>query len=330
MHTQAPEKIIPMEDLPLPELSHGNRMNEMLNRPATPPPFPTELPDRPVKPSWPRWRVATTFLAMLLALSVITNAILGSFWDKEKDSTIRLTASQDSLASQLSMIEASTVPQHRTRSVTATVNHTRTETITRTANYVSIFTPVEPPPPEPTCDTMDPLVLGREWCVLVNECNKTTHNTQEHDCQDGRFCEIYSLCAEQWRARRALTMKPQMLGCCGHCGCFDGRHNGVTWLTDYDDQDLDGRSVNESITDFGQQHVVNKFYSLPSSVTEDLHIDARPPPPRVFVPIMPPASDAARIRSLFPSWPRRNNGMTCGLRSLKSIIKAKLGGIWQG
>ena len=83
-HSKFEEKF---DDIPLQELhhlpvqptgmtyhstdsNHADRMNELLNRPAVPPPFPTRLPPRPPKQSPNKWMLLSILLLITLIATV--------------------------------------------------------------------------------------------------------------------------------------------------------------------------------------------------------------------------------------------------------------------
>lgn len=199
---------IEMDDLPLPELSqcHQNRMEELINRPAHPPPFSQDLPPRPPSPGYRRW-ILPGILLLLLVFSLGGNGTLTLFLAKEKSISSELQAR---LANGTG--PTMTVPTMSSNS-TATMTTNGTVTIT----------------PRPTCDPLQKLRLATNFCAMVNDCNSTIGDKPMLDCMNGNFCAMNPQCNLTGNSQGSPDLNPQMAGCCGWCGCYEN-HQGVIWL----------------------------------------------------------------------------------------------------
>jgi hypothetical protein len=181
---------------------HTERVQEMIDRQATPPPFPDHLPQRPPNRDFQRW-ILPGILLMLLLASMGANAGLGVFLGKEKSAVADLQL-------QLANNVAPTITSHAETTATVTMN--RTSTVT----------------PHPTCNPMQNLRLATFHCAMVNDCNNTINDILLFDCMNGKFCDMNPQCKLNSNSlQNGLT--PQMAGCCGWCGCYD-THPGVIWL----------------------------------------------------------------------------------------------------
>ena len=226
-HSEFEEKF---DDVPLQELhhlpvqptgmtyhstdsTHADRMNELMNRPAVPPPFPTRLPPRPPKQSPNKWML----LSILLLLTLIA------------------TISPLTTLVVLARSKASTAPTEiqtltTTHLLPTTLHHTSTQTLTSTETncfpIISYITHTSTVPAQATGiiaggDEFDPakcalvqqpLYLARNWCVMVKTCSEERLDVRENDC--GGFCrDLLGGCGDGERSA-------QMEGCCGHCGCL--------------------------------------------------------------------------------------------------------------
>jgi hypothetical protein len=226
-----------MRDLPLPELNsteHIARVQEMIDRPARPPPFPNKLPGRPPNKLASRWAwlsLALGVLAFLLAAGII---VLTVFFVKEKAATGTLQISRAELVSSLSSLTATTVMTTLTSHHTLTATATSTKYDTTKVTIVSINTNIVAPSLTPPCDvTKAPLFLGTNYCTMVNKCNATTADIEKNDCKG--FCSLNPTCKQQWddKSDHTLNMKPQLIGCCGFCKCFKktGPNDIMSWPT---------------------------------------------------------------------------------------------------
>jgi type II secretory pathway pseudopilin PulG len=215
-----------MADLPLPEITevnpalHHARMQEMLNRPATPPPFPEVLPARPLARRLPWWIILLICLATLIVLGLLAAVIvLAMQYSGARATTTVLTSSLSAQSAELASMSAS--PSY----TTYTQHHTTTNTTTTTATFTQFPTATISSLPTATrCDPANPgpLFLANNACVLINSCNSTNgaaHDTSQ-ECVD--FCALNPECAKQWddADTKTLNLVPQLVGCCGYCGCF--------------------------------------------------------------------------------------------------------------
>ena len=108
-------------------------MYELVNRPATPPPFPASPSDRPTTKYY-RWWLLPSVLGFLLVLSMVAHVCLSIFFSREKSLSIGLVLAKSQLELQLPdlAVTTTTSTQHHTAELTRTSNHAIQETITWT------------------------------------------------------------------------------------------------------------------------------------------------------------------------------------------------------
>ena len=200
---------------------HSERMKEFMNRPATPPPFPEDLPSRPSqKKPLNKWMLITVVLLLALLGTVTPLAVLLGLAQHKANAPQSLP----DVAAQAPVTRTVTTMVHTT---TLTLNNTITaseiETFTFPAiSYVTVTITAPPPQstgivsdPEICRNNNDPLILGRSFCVMAKECNMASVDVKMNDCRG--FCEAAG-CSRKGRLLEVLT--PMVRGCCEHCACF--------------------------------------------------------------------------------------------------------------
>lgn len=196
---------------------HSERMKEFMNRPATPPPFPEDLPSRPSQKPPDKWMLISFILVGALLGTVTPLAVLlGLAQHKAKASQ-----SLPPVAAQAAITTAVTTMMHTT---TFTLNTTITAVETFTFPEISYVTATITAPPRSTgivsdpeiCkNNNDPLILGRSFCVMRKECNMADVDVKANDCRG--FCKAAG-CSRKGTLLEPLT--PMVRGCCEHCSCF--------------------------------------------------------------------------------------------------------------
>ena len=215
-----------IDALPSPGLepTHAARMNEMLNRTATPPPFPDALPPRPNKQGMNKWMLASVALLIALLGSVIP---LGVLLGVAKAKASNRPAESGVLAAEVpapattTMMITHTATMMMTHTALSTIIHVQNITATATETQLQTTTELQPTtitsvaifsfpsisyitatitlPPSQTgidtstslnpeqCDASDqPFMLGRNACVMVKACNEKRLDIPSNDCKG--FC----------------------------------------------------------------------------------------------------------------------------------------------
>ena len=230
-------------DIPLQSLSgpsaaidhttHQARLDELIHRPATPPPFGTDLPPRYTEIPKKKFNIYKLIIAILVVLLLVSVIPLAVILAREHTIAVDLFTVNRELAASNSELafnnQTITVSKTQTSFVvnTTTLSTTATTTHEITTMSLSIFTQVVPVPTTitvtPTLDPNGPLFVGSHRCLMVNEANRTQFDTddpstEQFDCQD--FCSLNPDCEIQFcKQDRLVNMEVQRAGCCIRCNC---------------------------------------------------------------------------------------------------------------
>jgi ABC-type multidrug transport system fused ATPase/permease subunit len=134
---------IQLNDIQARDMSHAERMKELIARPAPPAPFPEDLPDRAPRPkSW--WETRKLLFVMLVAMGLLALggiAVLAYLYYKDHSNLAEAHSRQHSLESQVS--DARAHPLMTTFTETAKSTVTNTETVTQTeVNTITVSSKV--------------------------------------------------------------------------------------------------------------------------------------------------------------------------------------------
>jgi hypothetical protein len=213
----------PTPEASLDITSHANRMNNLLQRQATPPPFPTDLPARPASKRRNPWIWASIVLLVLLIGASVSSGVL--------------------FAKNMSLKHAR--QDVRKGTITTTMHHTTTEvhTLTTTETSISTLTFTDPTVPIPSVIYVTNTITaapepsgisagntngdanapaGDESFIAPlrpTETVSTVTGTAGGSsftcvCTDG-FCK-----ANEDKCMGATKITEQMEGCCRGCGCY--------------------------------------------------------------------------------------------------------------
>ena len=197
---------------------HIERMKEFMNRPATPPPFPDDLPSRPSKKPINKWMlISFMLLAALLGTVTPLAVLLGLAQYKAR--------APQSLPPVAAQAHATTEVATMMHTTTFTLNTTVTSVETFTFPSISYITATITAPaqstgivsdPETCKNNNEPIILGRNFCVMVKTCNEDAMDVKENDCKG--FCEVAKCTGNKGTLLTGLPA--QLRGCCEHCACF--------------------------------------------------------------------------------------------------------------
>ncbi|KPI42271.1 uncharacterized protein AB675_9702 [Cyphellophora attinorum] len=134
---------IQLNDIQARDMSHAERMKELIARPAPPAPFPEDLPDRAPQPkSW--WRKRKLLLVIFFVMGLIALGgigVLAYLYYREHSNLAAAHSMHQSLESQLSDVRAHPLITTITETAKSTV--TNTETVTQTeVNTITVSSKV--------------------------------------------------------------------------------------------------------------------------------------------------------------------------------------------
>jgi hypothetical protein len=174
-----------------PDAGHRERMEELIQRPSAPAPFPEDLPIRPIKYLSRRWIIVTVVLACLLTGFIASTTVLG----------VRL--------SQAPLATVTPSPVTMTAGPTpSTITRTLRETQTAIRTVVEICNHDKPD---------ENWFISAHYCVLVDCKDGAQADFWQNDCKN--FCRDQTFCGNT-----PNTMSSRMKDCCSHCECDKPSH----------------------------------------------------------------------------------------------------------
>jgi hypothetical protein len=209
----------PNESQGLPPPIYRIEAVELIDRPAMPPPFADDLPDRIDK----RVRVARSWIMgasilmiLLFATATVLSVLLALCKRPYSPSSILPLPEKDAQTVTETSYMTRTLLQTTTTSLVDTFTWTQDNFITITVTSFPQATPSSAPATvaRSTCDN-EPLFIANDFCVMVNSCNSTAADIAPNDCLN--FCKPglgLQICQQNH-----ATQTERESSCCGHCGC---------------------------------------------------------------------------------------------------------------
>lgn len=182
------------DDLPLEELrtdaAHRERVQELIDRPANPAPFPDNLPARPLKSKPFKWWITTGVLTFLLLGFAVATSVL----------SVKLVQQNNAAPTPMVTPESVTITSHPTPPATTTTLH---HTTTATKAVVEVCNKDLP---------NQDWFISQYYCVII-DCNDVVQPEIQHDdCES--FCRKQTFCSN-----KPGFMSLRMTECCSRCRC---------------------------------------------------------------------------------------------------------------
>lgn len=172
----------------LPDAAHRERVQELIERPASPAPFPEVLPARPLRSRPQKWIITTGVLALLLSGFVTATAILAA-------RVVRQTNAAPAVIP--SPVTVTSIPKPSATTVTFRETATNTQTVVEICNQ--------------DLNHQD-WFISKHYCAIVDCNNAEQADIWQNDCKN--FCRDQTFCS-----LKPDLMSSRLKECCSHCDC---------------------------------------------------------------------------------------------------------------